>query len=664
MDPLAPGHPASVGPYRLLGRLGAGGMGVVFLGRSPNGRTAAVKLVHAELAADPEFRRRFRQEVGAAQRVSGQWTAPVLDSDTESAVPWVATGYVPGPSLTHVVEGLYGALPEESVWSLTDGLARALIDIHGNGLIHRDLKPSNVLVTLEGPKVIDFGIARAVDASLATRTGSMVGSPGYMPPEQIRSEQLTGAADVFAFGAVLVFAATGTGPFHAGEPAVHTLLYRVVHEEPELGPESGPLSGPLRELAERCLAKDPAQRPAVEEILRLTAGRAAVDADSGLWLPATLTARLGRDAAGLLALEGPSPTAFDQPALPPPAAPTTAPPAAPPAARKRRGLGLGAAAVAAVVAVTAVVVATRSSGDEEPRAGNEQNGQNGQEQNGQEQNGNEPQEQPQEEPQEQENDAPLHDLLPADIRESGEIEVLTGVNSPPLLFRDEADDFAGVEHELADALGEQLGVEFHFQQVDYGSLLQYLATQGAAGQSGTVGMGALPDTAESRDGLYLDFVNHYRDGWVLMVPAEDAARVDAPGDLCGGTVATYDFDEPKEIVGRYSGGCAEPIEFSGRADVTEMADAVRGGDADAVFVSYSTASGFLADGRHDDLAITGEQIDVQPYGIALPQADEGLRDALTEALQSLIDDGTYGEILQEWNVPDVAVDSATVNTGD
>ncbi len=325
-----------------------------------------------------------------------------------------------------------------------------------------------------------------------------------------------------------------------------------------------------------------------------------------------------------------------------------------------------------MVAVTAVVVATRSSGGDGERSGGpdaqapsasggQENGNGNGDGNEDGQSGNEPQEQQQEE---QGNDAPLHDLLPADIRESGAIEVLTGMNARPLLFRDEAGRFAGFEHDVADALGEQLGVEFRFRQIDYGSLLQYLGTLGAAGESGTIGMGALPDTAENREGRYLDFVNHYRDGWVLMVPAGDAAEVDAPGDLCGGTIATYESELPEEVVGRYSGGCSEPIRFSGHYDVAEMAEGVRAGDADAVFVSYSTAADFLADGQNDDLAIAGEQLDVQPYGIALPQADTDLRDALTEALQTLIDDGTYGEILQRWNVPDVAVGSATVNTGD
>ncbi|ARQ71317.1 serine/threonine-protein kinase [Streptomyces marincola] len=698
MEPLSPGDPFAVGPYRLLGRLGAGGMGQVFLGRSPNGRTAAVKLVHADLAADAEFRRRFRHEVAAARRVSGRWTAPVLDSDTDSAVPWVATGYVPGPSLSHVVGALHGPLPEDAVWVLADGLARALTDIHGGGLIHRDLKPSNILVTLEGPRVIDFGIARAVDASLATRTGSLIGSPGYMPPEQVRGEELTGAADVFAFGAVLVFAATGTGPFGAGDPALHTLLYRVVHEEAELGPEPGPLAGPLRELAARCLTKDPAERPTVAEILGLTGGRGGTDADGGLWLPAALTARLGRDAAGLLALEDPSPTRLDppRPAAPPtpppgtPAAPPTPPPgtpavpptphpgaptitavpggARPAAPTRRRRLVAVAAGVAAVVAVAAVVVAaTRSSGEDEPRAegpapresavpgttGDPGGGDaGGNDTEADEAGGGE------------EPGAPLHHLLPAYVQEAGEIEVWAAANYPPVLFRDDANDRAGIEAEIAAALSERLGVEFTFRQGDYPSLLLTLSNLSLAGESGHIGMGVLSATAEERHDLGLDFVNHYRDGWVLMVPAGEAESVDAIGDLCGRTLATWEGDEVAELVARYSGGCADPVGLSEQDDVAAMADSVRTGEADAVLVQYSGAVGHLAEAGNEDLVLVGEQMDVTHMGIPVSQGEPELRDALQEALQSLIDDGTYGEILDRWNAPGLAVESATVNAGE
>nr|WP_241562075.1 serine/threonine-protein kinase [Streptomyces hoynatensis] len=312
---LGPGDPQVLGPYRLLRVLGAGGMGRVFLGRSPHGRMVAVKLVHPQLAAEPEFRRRFEREVAAARRVGGRWTAPVLDADTTGELPWVATGYVAGPTLRTVVDELHGPLPEATVWRLTSGLAEALTAVHEAGLVHRDLKPSNVLVTVDGPKVIDFGIARAADASVVTRTGAVIGSPGFMSPEQVRGERVGPAGDVFSLGSVLVYAAGGAGPFDTEDGAAHSLLYRVVSEEPELGP----LEGALRTLVARCLAKDPAERPGPAEIARLAAGHAA---GQGPWLPPELTHRLARDAAELLALEGP---ALTQLAAPPPEPPLPGP---------------------------------------------------------------------------------------------------------------------------------------------------------------------------------------------------------------------------------------------------------------------------------------------------------------------------------------------------
>ncbi|WP_234347637.1 serine/threonine-protein kinase [Streptomyces specialis] len=324
---LHPGDPSVIGPYRLLGRLGQGGMGRVFLGRSYSGRMVAVKVPHRELAQEPDFRRRFRAEFEAARRVGGTWTAPVLDHDITSDVPWIATGYVPGPPLREVVDALHGPLPEHTVWALAHGLASALLEIHGRGLIHRDLKPSNVMVTLEGPKVIDFGIARAVDASVLTRPDGMVGSPGYMPPEQIKGEELTGAVDVFAMGAVLAYAATGMSPFSWDGAQAHTVMYRVLYEPPHLGPEDGPLKGDLRTIVLHCLAKNPDDRLAVLAGIPPFAGKRA-GADH--WLPPALTARLGQVAADLLAFDGPEadrppsswgprlPSATDQRPAPPP----------------------------------------------------------------------------------------------------------------------------------------------------------------------------------------------------------------------------------------------------------------------------------------------------------------------------------------------------------
>ncbi|MEW2133282.1 protein kinase domain-containing protein [Streptomyces sp. NPDC005435] len=316
MQPLEADEPAVVGPYRLLGRLGSGGMGRVYLGRSAGGRTVAVKIVHPHYALDEEFRARFRREVAAARRVGGAWTAPVLDAGPDAPVPWVATAYVAGPSLAAAVTER-GPLPGPTVRALGAGLAEALAAVHALDLVHRDVKPSNILLTLDGPLLIDFGIARATDGTASlTSTGASIGSPGYMSPEQILGARVTGAADVFSLGAVLAYAATGRPPFSGDSSAV--LLYKVVHEEPQLDG----LPGDLRDLVAVCLAKDPASRPAPAEVARrLAPGGAAALMTSG-WLPTPLLEQVSRSAVSLLNLEGaaelPSgPVPFANPAVSP-----------------------------------------------------------------------------------------------------------------------------------------------------------------------------------------------------------------------------------------------------------------------------------------------------------------------------------------------------------
>ena len=306
MEKLGAGDPQRIGAYRLLGRLGAGGMGFVYLARSDRGRTVAVKLVRRELAAQEEFRARFRQEVQAARQVGGHWTAPVLDADTEAAVPWVATGYVAGPTLQQVVGHDHGALPERSVRILAAGLAQALKDIHAAGIIHRDLKPSNVLVTIDGPRVIDFGIARALETVTdggLTRTGALVGSPGFMAPEQVRGDRITPACDVFCLGSVLAYAATGALPFGTANSGVHALMFRIAQEEPDL---EGLPEG-LADLVHDCLKKDPGARPTLDEVLERTGAEDTVlDGRSrDPWLPSALVAQLGRHAVQLLDSEDP-----------------------------------------------------------------------------------------------------------------------------------------------------------------------------------------------------------------------------------------------------------------------------------------------------------------------------------------------------------------------
>lgn len=297
MQPLGVDEPTVVGPYRLLGRLGSGGMGRVYLGRSTGGRTVAVKIVHPHFALDEEFRARFRREVEAARRVGGAWTAPVLDADPEAPVPWVATGYAAGPSLAAAVADA-GALPAHSVRVLGAGLAEALSAVHALGLVHRDVKPSNVLLTLDGPLLIDFGIARATDGTASlTSTGVSVGSPGYMSPEQILGKTVAGPADIFSLGALLVYAATGEPPFPGDSSA--SLLYKVVHEEPRLGS----LEGELRQLVAQCLAKDPAERPAPGDVARRLAPEGAARLVAAGWLPGPMVEQVSRSAVRLLNLE-------------------------------------------------------------------------------------------------------------------------------------------------------------------------------------------------------------------------------------------------------------------------------------------------------------------------------------------------------------------------
>ncbi|MFE9682564.1 PQQ-binding-like beta-propeller repeat protein [Streptomyces sp. NPDC006285] len=254
-------HPDYAGQYRLESCLGAGGMGVVHLATSASGLRLAIKVVHAQYAADPEFRARFRQEVSAARRVSGAFTAPVVDADPDAALPWMATLFIPGPTLAEQVKR-NGAMDSGEVRRLGAGLAEALRDIHRVGVVHRDLKPSNVLLAPDGPKVIDFGISRPVDSDLRTETGKLIGSPPFMAPEQFQRPREVGpAADVFAMGAVLAHAATGRGPFDSNSPYI--VAYQVVHNEPDL--EGVP--DDLVPLILRCLAKDPAERPSPAEVM-------------------------------------------------------------------------------------------------------------------------------------------------------------------------------------------------------------------------------------------------------------------------------------------------------------------------------------------------------------------------------------------------------------
>ena len=375
MDALQPGDPLAVGTYRLLKRLGSGGMGRVYLGESPGGRLVAVKLIRPELADDPDFRRRFAQEVHAARRVSGIFTAPVVDADPDGPQPWLVTAYVDGPSLAEAVTA-QGPMPVESVLTLAAGLAEGLGAVHAAGVVHRDLKPPNVLLAVDGPHIIDFGISRTLEAAALTNASGVVGSPGFMSPEQAEGHPVGPPTDIFSLGGVLAFAATGEPPFGAGSASA--LLYRVVYG----AAATGNVPAPLRPLVERCLAKDPADRPTTHDLLA-ELGCAAPADDWLAWhgvvspptrrLPATKVDEQQKDGNGAadlrLALDPsaacPAPGAERRHSMPTPLpslpTPRTRHAAPPRRARQPRGAGLVGVALAGILAArTAAVVAFAS----------------------------------------------------------------------------------------------------------------------------------------------------------------------------------------------------------------------------------------------------------------------------------------------------------------
>ncbi|MER7958328.1 serine/threonine-protein kinase [Streptomyces sp. NPDC096030] len=359
MRPLDASGPAEAGPYRLLTELGSGGMGRVFLGAAPDGRLAAVKQVHRRFAAEDGFRSRFRREVAASRKVSGAYTAAVMDADADAELPWLASVFVPGPSLGAAVRAT-GALPAETVRRLALGLVTALEEIHRVRLIHRDLKPENVLLAEDGVRVIDFGIARAAEpeaATALTQTGWVIGSPPFMSPEQAETKDLTTASDVFSLGCVLAFAATGRSPFAADSTLM--TLFNVVNSEPDLGG----VPKELRRAVTRCLAKDPSARPTLADLRKLLG---PVSPATRPWPPAVheliaeqkgrLEALLGGD--DVVEDPAPTPPPPQEPEPDPQAATVTATTADPPPARAPRRRGRLVALVAAVTVLAGAGVGT------------------------------------------------------------------------------------------------------------------------------------------------------------------------------------------------------------------------------------------------------------------------------------------------------------------
>jgi Protein kinase domain len=288
MEPLSANDPRTVGEFQLHALLGSGGMGRVYLGFSQAGRAVAVKVVHPGLARDQQFIRRFRQEIAAARAVSGIHTAPVVTAGLEDDPPWLATVFVPGPSLATVISS-WGPLPEEAVWRLAAGLAEALQAVHACGLVHRDLKPANVLLAVDGPHVIDFGISRALNSTTLTATGMVVGTPGFMSPEQASGAPVGPASDVFSLGCVLAYAAAGFQPF--GEGSVPAVLYRVVSAQPNLAT----IPPRLRDIVAACLHKDPAARPGLAALAAMISRNApAVAASPTSFWPGSLAEAIRR----------------------------------------------------------------------------------------------------------------------------------------------------------------------------------------------------------------------------------------------------------------------------------------------------------------------------------------------------------------------------------
>ncbi|MEU3774959.1 serine/threonine-protein kinase [Streptomyces sp. NPDC032472] len=342
--PLQGDDPRAVAGYRLAARLGAGGMGRVYLSHTPGGRPVAIKVVRPELAEDPDFRRRFRREVEAARRVRGAYTAELIDADADGTQPWLATVYVPGPSLAEAV-ARRGPLPVPAVLWLMAGVAEALQAIHGAGVVHRDMKPSNVLLAADGPRVIDFGISLASGVSSHTAAGTAVGTPAFMAPEQAAGGEVTPATDVFALGQTAAFAALGETLY--GDGPQLSVLYRIVHSAPDL---SG-LPEALRPLIARCLAADPAERATPAEIVHACRSRLGAEGDAGGG-PAVWREAMGPEVSVPGPVPDPTPVhTLAAPAAPGPASPWAPPPepdgAQDPRARRRRTALIALAALTA-----------------------------------------------------------------------------------------------------------------------------------------------------------------------------------------------------------------------------------------------------------------------------------------------------------------------------
>ncbi|GLX40779.1 hypothetical protein Sros01_68520 [Streptomyces roseochromogenus] len=364
--PLNPLDPRETAGYRLLARLGEGGMGTVYLSHTRGGQPVAFKVIRHEYGQDPDFRCRFEQEVRAARRVQGYHLVPVVDHDTTGPLPWIASAFVPGLTLADALTA-HGPLPLPAVFQLVGCAARALGSIHAAEVVHRDLKPANILLGSTGPYVIDFGIARAADTTQLTHSGGVIGTPQYMSPEQALGEPVTAAADVFSLGLIAAVAATGRHPY--GEGGATTLAVRIANTE-RMPPDLSAYPQPLRPLLERTLAADPSARITTDELAALSeaaAGRPLRSFDD--WLPTPLTELIARREAAAARTPEPTPTATDghwstQPTATAPPRPATPPTPPPPHPARQTRPALLAGTTALVVALTALITWTLASPDD------------------------------------------------------------------------------------------------------------------------------------------------------------------------------------------------------------------------------------------------------------------------------------------------------------
>ncbi|MFD3423490.1 bifunctional serine/threonine-protein kinase/transporter substrate-binding domain-containing protein [Streptomyces decoyicus] len=732
--PLAKHDPQQIGPFRIIGLLGGGGMGRVYLGRAADGRPVAVKTARSELADDRGFRARFAREVSAAQQVGGPFVAPVVDAAPHDDVPWMATEYVPGVSLTDAVHDC-GPLPEHAVRLLTAGLLHALTAVHAHGLVHRDLKPSNILLTAEGPRVIDFGIAHSAADTALTTTGTALGTPGFMAPEQLvmTGPKVTGAADVFALGGVIVYAATGGGPYGNADPQV--LMYRTVHEEPRLDE----LPDALRELAAACLAKEPERRPALPALM----ARVGAPGPYGDWLPEPVAVQLHRLSAQLSdprspdmfaprpPAEGPADVPYDQlptrttadgappppshdapppagtPAPPQPAAPSPgqygpapatptphgydpalatppqeghrpAPPPGPHAAvppdwpphppgqtaspgrpasagpSRRRvlaalsvvGVGAGGGALAWTLQPDggdggSTSAGGKPGGSRKPSGGSQPGG----------------------------NPSAIgtpSSRLPKALRDKGIVTIGSDIAYPPMEFVRDGKP-AGLDVDLATALGRELGLRVKFVNAVFDTLLTGLHVNRF-----DLVMSAMTDTKDRQEGRTddaktgsgVDLVDYFKAGLVLVVRKGNPEGIKAPGDLSGKEVAVQRGTVAHDYLDQLNRQVPEKLKIRGFDSPAEVYDDVAKGRASACLDDFPVAAHTAATRAGGTaLELSGEQLEPVLYGVAVAKADTALRDAVREALDRLIRNGAYAKILKKWHVEDGAVERAVVNEG-